>query len=71
MVVEKCLPRLIGRPAEGSDDPGYSALRDRNAEHLEFAVDPRCAPQRIGRRHPLYQPANLGGSDGSPRTTVM
>src|SRR4051794_32798587 len=66
VVVEKRLPGLGWWPADRSDDSGNSTLRDRKAEHLQFAVDPRCAPERIGRHHPLNQPAHLGGSGGAP-----
>ncbi len=45
---------------------GDDALRDGNAEHLSFAVDPRCAPEWIGIHHPHDQPTNLGSCGGPP-----
>ena len=46
------------------------ALRYHNAEHLQFAVDSRCPPERVDRRHPQDQSANLGG-DAGPSFVVM
>ena len=71
MVVEKGLPRSSWGPADCSDDSGDGPFGDGDAEHLQFAMNPRCAPERIGSRHPLDQPANLDGGGGPPRTTAM
>ena len=43
---------------------GNGAFEDRDAEHLQFAMNPRCTPQRIGGRHSFDQSANLGGRSG-------
>ena len=64
MVVEKGLPRLTRWPAEPSQNSGDGAFGDRDAEHLQFAMNPRCTPQRIGGRHSFDQSANLGGCSG-------
>ena len=45
MVAQKGLPRLVGRSAKPSQDPGHGAFRDRNGQHLEFTVNPRRAPR--------------------------
>jgi hypothetical protein len=71
MVVEKGLPRLSWSPADRSDDSGEGPFGDGEAQHFQFAMDPRCAPERIGSRHPPDQPANRDGGRGPPRTTVM
>ena len=58
-------------PRMATQNSGYGPLRDQDAEHLEFTVDARRTPQRIGSRHPLDQLANLEDSGGPPRTTRM
>jgi hypothetical protein len=67
MIVEKGLPALGWRRVQGSYDSGDGAFRDGDAQHLQFAMDPRCAPKRIGSRHPLDQLANLDGRRVPPR----
>ena len=59
VVVKKRLPRLSRWPAESSENSGDGALGDLDAEHLQFAVNSRRTPQRIGSYHPFDQPANL------------
>jgi len=51
MVVQEGLPCLVRRAAEPAQEARYGTLRDRDAEHFEFAMNPGCAPQRIGRGH--------------------
>ena len=53
MVAQEGAPGLVRRPSEPAQDARYSALGDGDAEHFEFAVNPGCAPQRIGRGHLL------------------
>ena len=51
MVVQEGPPGLVRRAAERAQDARDSALREGDTEHLEFAVNPGCAPQGIGRDH--------------------
>jgi hypothetical protein len=69
MVVEECRPRLSRWPAKTSEDSRDSALGDRDAEHLQFAVNPRRTPQRIGGQHPLDQLANPCSRTGTGSTS--
>ena len=72
MVVEKCLPALCWRP-EGSDDPRDSALRDRNAEHLQFAMDaPSPADDRVGLDvHQRTAPAGPPPAETDPEYPIQ
>jgi hypothetical protein len=70
MVVEKGLPRLTGWPPEPSQNSGDGAFRDRDTKHLQFAMNPRRTPQRIGNYHPLDQAANLDRRGWSAATSV-
>ena len=71
VIVKESSPCLTGRPRKATQNSGYGPLRDQDAEHLEFTVDARRTPQRIGSRHALDQSANLDGSGGPPRRTRM
>jgi hypothetical protein len=71
VIVQKGLPRLSGRPAEGPEDTRYGALGNWNSEHFEFAVYPRRTPQRIGGYHSFDQAADLGRSGGPASRTAM
>jgi len=51
MVVQKNFLCLVRRPAEPAQDPRYRTLRDGDAEHFEFAMNSRCASQRIVHGH--------------------
>ena len=51
MVVQEGLPCLVRRAAELAQEARYRTLRDIDAEHFEFAMNPGCPPQRIGRSH--------------------
>src|SRR5215813_8380007 len=64
VVAKKSLPGLAGSPRQLSEDSRDGSLRDLDAKHLEFSVNPWRTPQRIGRDHPLDQSANLDGSRG-------
>ena len=59
VVVKKRLPRLSRWPAECSEYSGDRALGDFDAEHLQFSVNSRRTPQRIGSHHPPDQPTYL------------
>jgi len=54
-------PGLAGRPAKASQDSRQGAFGDAAAEH-QFAVNPRCAPQRVGGDHSFDPSAKLCGS---------
>jgi hypothetical protein len=62
VVVKKRLPRLSRWPAECSENSGDGTLGDFDAEHLQFSVNSRRTPQRIGIHHPFDQPTYLGSS---------
>ena len=55
VIVQGRLPGLAGRPRQSPNDSGDSTFRNLDAEHLQLAVNPRCAPERIGRNHALDQ----------------
>ncbi len=71
MVVKEGLPRLSGGPAKPSQNSRNSALGDCDAEHLQFAMNPRRTPQGIGNNHLLNQPAKLDGCSGPASPTAM
>ena len=58
MVVKKGLPRLA------SQHSGDGAFADRDAEHLQFAMNRLCTPGGIGGGHSCDQSANLGDRSG-------
>jgi hypothetical protein len=62
VVVEKRLPRLSWWPTECSENSGDGTLGDFDAEHLQFTVNSRRTPQRIGSHDPFDQPTYLGSS---------
>src|SRR5262249_19479981 len=65
VVAKKSLPGLAGSPRQLSEDSRDGSLRDLDAKHLEFSVNPWRTPQRIGRDHSLDGSANLDGRRGS------
>ena len=62
VVVKKRLPRLSRWSAECSENSGDGTLGDFDAEHLQFSVNSRRTPQRIGSHHPFDQPTYLDTS---------
>jgi hypothetical protein len=44
VIVQERLPGLAGRPRQFSEDSGDGPFGDLDAEHLQLAVNPRCAP---------------------------
>src|SRR5258708_2334090 len=48
MVVQEGPPRLVRWPPEPAQDARHGALGEGDAEHLQLAMNPGCAPQRIG-----------------------
>src|SRR4051812_41881058 len=65
MVVQEGPPRLVRWPPEPAQDARHSALGDGNAEHLQLAMNPGCAPQRIGGGYLLDQSAEFCGCAGA------
>jgi hypothetical protein len=53
MVMQESPPRLVRRPTKPAQDTRHGAFGDGDAEHLQFAMNPGCAPQRIGGGHLL------------------
>jgi hypothetical protein len=70
VIVQEGLPRLAGRPRRSPEDSGDSAFGNLDAERFQLAVNPGCAPERVGRNHPLDQASNLDGRRGSPDGVV-
>src|SRR3954454_22327047 len=64
MVVQERPPGLVGRPTECAQESRDSAFGEGNAEHLEFAMNPGRAPQRIGRGHLCDQSAEFSAGAG-------
>jgi hypothetical protein len=60
VVVEKSPPGLRWRLASPGYQPRNGSLGDFNAELLQFAMDSRRAPQRVGLRHLFDQRSELG-----------
>jgi hypothetical protein len=71
MVAQEGPPGLVRRPTESAQEARNSALRDRDAEHFEFAVNPGCAPQRIGGDHLLDQSAEFCGGAGATSAPAL
>jgi len=71
VIVQKRFPGLAGRPRQSPEDSGDSTFGDLDAEHLQLAVNPGCAPERIGRNHPLDQASNVDGDRGSAAMALV
>jgi|SRR5579863_6822284 len=71
VVVQKRLPRLSRWPVKRSENSRDRALGDLDAEHLQFAVNSWCTPQRVGRSHLFNQPANLGSGGRSTTSPAV
>ena len=61
MVVEKGAPGLRWRRPTADQVLGDRRLRDLEAQLLELPVNPRRAPQGVGRGHPSDERADLRG----------
>jgi hypothetical protein len=61
VVVEERAPRLRRGRSTADQILGDRGLRDLEAELLELAVDPGCAPQGVGARHGADQRADVRG----------
>ena len=71
VIAQERLPGLAGRPRQSPEDSRDSTFGDLDAEHLQLAVNPGCAPERIGRNHPLDQASNLDGYRGSAAMALV
>src|ERR1700751_386324 len=71
MIMQESLPCLVRRAAQSAQDARDSALGDGDAEHLEFAVNPGCAPQRICSSHLLDQSAEFCGGARATSTSDL
>ena len=67
MVVQERPPRLVRWAAEPAQDARHGALGDGDAEHLHLAMNPGCAPQRIGGGYLLDQSAEMELTDNQYR----
>ena len=65
MIVQEGFPSLVGRTAEPAQDARDSAFGDGDAQHFQFAMNPGCAPQRIGGGHLLDQLAEFCSGTGA------
>jgi hypothetical protein len=65
VVVQEGPPGLVRRPAESAQEARNSALGNGDTEHLEFAIDSGCSPQRIGGDHLCNQLAEFCGGAGA------
>jgi hypothetical protein len=73
VVVQKAAPSRAGRLGAPRRIPSDCGLADIDAELEQFAMDARCAPQRIGRADPADQVTDFGirlGSTGAARSPV-
>jgi hypothetical protein len=71
MVVQEGPPRLVTWPPEPAQDARHGAFGDGDTEHLEFTMNPGCAPQRIGGGHLLDQSAEFCGGAGATSTPAL
>ena len=67
VIAQERLPGLAGRPRQSPENSGDSTFGDLDAEHLQHAVNPGCAPERIGRNHPLDRRRISTAIAGRPR----
>src|SRR5207248_1498927 len=70
MVVQEGPPGLVRRPAERAQEARDSALGNGDTEHLEFAINSGCAPQRIGGDHLCDQSAEFCSGARATSTTT-
>jgi hypothetical protein len=71
VIAQERLPSLAGRPRQSSEDSRDSAFGDHDAEPCQLAVNPGCAPERVGGNHPLDQVSNLEGRRESPAMALV
>jgi hypothetical protein len=71
MVVQEGPSPLARWPPEPAQDARHGALGDGDAEHLQLAMNPGCAPQRIGGGYLLDQSAEFCGCAGAASTLPL
>ena len=71
VIAQECLPGLAGRPRQSPEDSGDSAFGNLDAEHFQLAMNPGCAPQRVGGNHPFDETSNLDGRRGSAAIALV
>lgn len=71
MVVQEGSPRLVRWPPEVAQDARHGTFGVGEAGHLQLAMNPRCAPQRIGRSHLFDQSAEFCGGAGATATPAL
>ena len=71
IIVQEGFPRLFGRMPEPAKDARDSAFGDGDAEHFQFAMNPGCAPQRVGSGHLLDQSAQFYGGAAATSTPSL
>jgi hypothetical protein len=71
MVVQEGPPGLVSRSTERPQEARDSTLRKSDTEHLKFAMNPGCTPQRIGRDHLCDQSADFYGGAGATSTPAL
>ena len=59
VITQESLPTLGWWSAAPDHIPAYGRFSDVDAKHQQFAVDPRCTPQRALAAHPLDQRSRL------------
>ena len=59
------------RPRQSPEDSGDSAFGNLDAEHFQLAMNPGCAPQRVGGNHPFDETWNLDGRRGSAAIALV
>jgi hypothetical protein len=65
VIAQERLAGLGGRPPQSPKDSGNIAFGNLDAEHFQLAMNPGCAPQRVGGNHPFDETSNLDGHRGS------
>ena len=71
VIAQERLPDLAGRPRQSPEDSGDSAFGNLDAEHFQLAMNPGCAPQRVGGNHPFDKTSNLDGRLGSAAIALV
>src|ERR1700730_1366774 len=59
MIAQECLPSLGWRPSTPCHVFGDGGLAHIDAKLQKFAMDPRSAPERVGKAHLADQSANF------------
>ena len=71
MIAQEGPTSLVGRPPEPVQDARHGAFGDGDTEHLEFTMNPGCAPQRVGGGHLLDQSAEFCCSARATSTPAL